>query len=133
MSIESSAPVFPNLTDPVLSIGDQTVVAAQETGCFVVFQLFVKQGFFQHNGGPSLSKTLKAMQRESPETYPKISEIFPTISSPFDAGLRPEEVVPAGQSFFVGLASLPTGVRQALRPALRRTPAHINLLSMCIY
>ena len=53
IGIEGSAPVLPDAADTEFPVGDHAVMAAQETGDLAVIQLFVKQGFSRHNGGPS--------------------------------------------------------------------------------
>ncbi len=47
MRIENAPSVFPDVADAKFSIGDQTMVAAQEAGDLIVL-LLVKHRFFEH-------------------------------------------------------------------------------------
>ncbi len=48
MSKENASSVFPDVADTEFSIGDQTMVTAQEAGDLIVFLLLIKHRFFEH-------------------------------------------------------------------------------------
>jgi hypothetical protein len=52
MSKENTSPVFPNIADAKVSIGYQTMVAAQEAEDLTVFLFLIKHRFFEHSFSP---------------------------------------------------------------------------------
>jgi hypothetical protein len=52
MGKENTASIFPDAADAKFSIGDQTMVAAQEAGDLIVFLFLIKHRFFEHRFHP---------------------------------------------------------------------------------
>jgi hypothetical protein len=52
MGIENTSFILPDAADAKSSIGDMTVMAAQETGDLIAFNFFIKHRFFEHGLSP---------------------------------------------------------------------------------
>jgi hypothetical protein len=76
MSIEDAPSVFPDVADAGFSIGDQTMVAAQEAGDLIVFLFLIKHRFFEHRFSPveSLKGEISSGRRRSTSNLKKTKD-----------------------------------------------------------